>query len=297
MNLNQLKIFYSAVKAGNFSVAAGDLCITQPAVTKGIQRLQEHYELKLIDHIGKKLLLTDAGEALYAIAEKIFEMESHADEIIRDFQQRKRGHIRILSSESFGDYYLPQVIIPFCKAYPQVKVSMDILPTDLVVENTASLNCDIGFISYPVEHEKLTVRDILEDKLVIITSRSHPLARKTMLKPHDLQGQALIMHEKGSAPRRAIEAFIQRHAITVNIPMELTSNRAIKRAVEHGIGIALISQKVAEEEIEEKRLKAIPLADPSFTRKFYLIHHKEKYISESLQRLMDMVFKWAAEIH
>jgi DNA-binding transcriptional LysR family regulator len=247
MNLNQLKIFYSAVKAGNFSVAAGELCITQPAVTKGIQRLQEHYELKLIDHIGKKLILTDAGEALYAIAEKIFEMESHAEESIRDFQQRQRGHIRILSSESFGDYYLPQVIIPFSKAFPRVKVSMDILPTDLVVENTASLNCDIGFISYPVEHEKLTVRDILEDKLVIITSRSHPLARKTMLKPHDLQGQAVIMHEIGSAPRRAIDEFIQRHAITVKIPMELTSNRAIKRAVEHGIGIALISQKVAEE--------------------------------------------------
>ena len=298
MNLNQLKIFYSAVKAGNLSVAAGELCITQPAVTKSIQRLQEHYELKLIDHIGKKLLLTDAGEALYAIAEKIFEMESHADEIIRDFQQRQRGHIRILSSESFGDYCLSPGDHPVLQGLSAGEgVPMDILPTELVVENTASLNCDIGFISYPVEHEKLTVRDILEDKLVIITSRSHPLARKTMLKPHDLEGQALIMHEKGSAPRRAIEAFIQRHAITVHIPMELTSNRAIKRAVEHGIGIALISQKVAEEEIEAKRLRAIPLADPSFKRKFYLIHHKEKYISESLQRLMDMVFKWAAEIY
>jgi len=297
MNLNQLKIFYCAVKAGNLSVAAGELCITQPAVTKSIQRLQEHYELKLIDHIGKRLLLTDAGETLYAIAEKIFEMESHAEESIRDFQQRKRGHIRILSSGSFGDYYLPQVIIPFCKAYPRVKVSMDILPTDLVVENTASLNCDIGFISYPVVHEKLTVRDILEDKLVIITSRSHPLARKTMLKPHDLQGQAVIMHEKGirAAPGdRGVHPAPCHHG---DIPMELTSNRAIKRAVEHGIGIALISQKVAEEEIEERRLKSIQLADPSFKRKFYLIHHKEKYISESLQRLMDMVFKWAAEIH
>ena len=297
MNLNQLKIFYSAVKAGNLSVAAGELCITQPAVTKGIQRLQEHYELKLIDHVGKKLILTDAGEALYAIAEKIFEMESHAEESIRDFQQRKRGHIRILSSESFGDYYLPQVIIPFSKAYPLVKVSMDILPTELVVENTASLNCDIGFISYPVDHEKLTVRDILEDKLVIITSRSHPLARKTMLTAHDLQGQAVIMHEKGSAPRRALEEFIQRHAITVTIPMEMTSNRAIKRAVEHGIGIALISQKVAEEEIEAKRLRAVPMADPAFKRKFYLVHHKEKYISDSLQRLLDMLFQWASEIH
>ena len=297
MNLNQLKIFYSAVKAGNLSAAAEELFITQPAVTKGIQRLQEHYDMKFIDYIGKKLVLTDAGEVLYEIAQKIFEMESQAEESIRDFQQRKRGLIRILSSESFGDYYLPQVIIPFSKAHPLVKVSMDILPTDLVVENTASLNCDIGFISYPVTHEKLTVKEILEDNLVIITPKSHALACKSMLTPQDLEGQAVIMHEKGSAPRQAIEAFIQRHAITVGIPMELSSNRAIKRAVEHGIGIALISQKVAEEEIEEKRLRAIPLADPSFKRRFYLIHHKDKYISDSLQRLMDMVFQWASEIH
>jgi DNA-binding transcriptional LysR family regulator len=114
MNLNQLKIFYFAVKAGNLSTAAEQLFITQPAVTKGIQRLQECHDLKLIDYVGKKLVLTDAGEVLYGIAEKIFEMETHAEESIRDFQQRKRGRIRILSSESFGDYYLPEVIIPFC---------------------------------------------------------------------------------------------------------------------------------------------------------------------------------------
>jgi DNA-binding transcriptional LysR family regulator len=79
--------------------------------------------------------------------------------------------------------------------------------------------------------------------------------------------------------------------------MELSSNRAIKRAVEHGIGIALISRKVAKEEIEEKRLVALSLGDPAMKRQFFLVRHREKYISESLQRLMDMVFKWAAEIH
>jgi LysR family transcriptional regulator, transcriptional activator of the cysJI operon len=297
MNLNQLKIFYSAVKAGNLSVAAEDLFITQPAVTKGIQRLQEYYELKFIDYVGKKLVLTDAGEALFKIAEKIFDMETHAEESIRDFQQRKRGRIRILSSESFGDYYLPEVIIPFCKTYPLVQVSMNILPTDLVVENTASLKCDVGFISYPVDHEKLVVKEVLEDELVIITPRLHPLAGRHMLRPRDLGDQVVIMHEEGSAPRRAIEDFIQRNHINVKIPMELSSNRAIKRAVEHGLGIALISRKVAKEEIEQRRLVALSLADSAMKRKFFLIHHKDKYISESLQRLMEMVFKWAAEIH
>jgi len=297
MNLNQLKIFYTAVKEGNLSAAAELLFITQPAVTKSIQRLQEHYELKFIDYVGRKLVLTDAGQALYKIAENIFEMENYAEESIKDFKERKRGHIRILASESFGDYYLPEVVIPFCKAHPLVQVSMNILPTELVVENTAGLKCDVGFISYAVRHEKLTVREVLEDELVIITSKRHPLKGKHVLRPNDLEGQSMIMHEEGSAPRRAIDDFLQRHGITIKIPMELTSNRAIKRAVEHGLGMALVSRKVAQEEIEQRRLVALSLADSTMKRKFFLIHHKDKYISESLRRLMDMVFKWAAEIH
>jgi DNA-binding transcriptional LysR family regulator len=240
-------------------------------------------------------MLTDAGEVLYQIAEKIFEMEKQAEESIRDFQQRKRGQIRVLSSESFGDYYLPHIIIPFSKAYPLVRVSMNILPTEQVVEKTAGLNCDLGFISYPVEHKKLSVREVLEDKLVIITAPNHPLAHKKNLKPKDLEGQNFIMHEKGSAPRRAIEELIRKNNISIGIPLELSSNRAIKRAVEESTGIALISRKVANEEIRAKRLKAINVADPSMTRKFFLIHHKDKYISESLRLMMDMVFNWTSD--
>jgi DNA-binding transcriptional LysR family regulator len=295
MNLNQLKIFYYAAKNGNLSSAANELFITQPAVTKGIQRLQEHYELKFVDFVGKKLMLTDAGEVLYQIAEKIFEMEKQAEESIRDFRQRKRGRIKILSSESFGDYYLPRIIISFSKAYPLVRVSMNILPTEQVVAKTASLNCDLGFISYPVEHKKLSVKEVLEDKLVIITAPDHPLMHKKNIKPKDLEGQNFIMHEKGSAPRRAIEELIRKNNISVGIPLELSSNRAIKRAVEERAGIALISRKVANEEIGAKRLKAVNLADPSMTRKFFLIHHKDKYISESLRLMMDMVFKWTSD--
>ena len=295
MNLNQLKIFYLAAKKRNLSLAAEELFITQPAVTKGIQRLQEYYEMKFVDHIGKKLVLTDAGEVLYEIAEKIFELESKAEESIRDFQLRKRGRMRILSSESFGDYYLPRIIIPFSKAYPLVRITMNILPTEQVVENTAMLNNDLGFISYPVEHKKLLVKEVLEDQLVIITPPNHPLARHPDLAPRHLEDQMLIMHESGSAPRKAFESYIRKNALDVEVHLELSSNRAIKRAVEDGLGIALISRKVANEEIVSKRLIAIPLSDPSMTRRFYMVHHKDKYLSESLQNFITMVFNWSAD--
>ena len=295
MNLNQLKIFYMAAKHGSLSAAAAALFITQPAVTKGIQRLQEYYELKLFNRFGKKMALTDAGEVLYGIAESIFEMENQAEESLRDFQQRKRGFIRILCSESFGSYYLPFIINRFIKTNPKIRISVELLPTDLIVDKTATLVNDIGFISYPVPHKKLFMREVLEDSYQIIVPSGHPLASKSVIEPGDLTGQSLIVHEKGSAPRISTEDFVRRHSIKVSIPLELSNNEAIKTAVEEGIGIAVITRRVVSKELAMGTLKAIPMSDPAMTRKFYLIHHKDKYISRPLQSLIDMVDQWASE--
>jgi DNA-binding transcriptional LysR family regulator len=295
MNLNQLKIFYLAAKRGSLSAAAEALYITQPAVTKGIQRLQEHYEIKLFNRFGKKMALTDAGEVLYGIAESIFELENQAEESLRDFQQRKRGFIRILSSESFGSYYLPFIVNRFSKENPRIRISVNLLPTEQIVEKTATLANDLGFISYPVPHKKLFMREVLEDSYQIIVPAGHPLASKSVIEPEDLAGQSLIVHEKGSAPRKSTEEFLRRHNITIPIPLELSNNEAIKTAVEEGLGIAVITRRVVSKEIEMGTLRAIPLSDPAMKRKFYPIHHKDKYISHPLQDLVDMVQQWAAE--
>jgi len=164
-----------------------------------------------------------------------------------------------------------------------------------VAEQTATLNNDIGFISYPIEHKKLLIKEVLEDQLVIITPPGHSLIRHAKFDPRNLEDQQLIMHESDSAPRRALENYIRKYDLSVEVHLELSSNRAIKRAVEDGIGVALISRKVANEEIRNKRLGAIPLPDPSMTRKFYMVHHKDKYLSESLQNFIDMVFKWSED--
>jgi DNA-binding transcriptional LysR family regulator len=295
MNLNQLKIFYLAAKQGSLSAAATALYITQPAVTKGIQRLQEHYEIKLFNRFGKKMALTDAGEVLYGIAESIFELENQAEESLRDFQQRKRGFIQILSSESFGSYYLPFMVNRFSRENPRIRVSVNLLPTEQVVEKTATLACDLGFISYPVPHKKLCMREVLEDSYQIIVPAGHPLASKSVIEPEDLSGQSLIVHEKGSAPRKSTEEFLRRHKITIPIPLELSNNEAIKTAVEEGLGVAVITRRVVSKEIEMGTLRAIPLSDSAMKRKFYLIHHKDKYISRPLQGLIDMVQQWASE--
>ena len=290
-----MKIFYFAAKYGNLSLAAEALYITQPAVTKGIQRLQEYYGVKFVNRFGKKLALTDAGEILYDIAEKIFEMESQAEESISDFQQQKRGHIRIHSSESFGAYYLPSIINRFSKANPHIRISVNILPTEQVVENSISLNNDLGFISSPVEHNKVTVREVLEDRLVIVAPPDHPLTRKGSLEPRDLKGQSMIMHEKGSATRIFVDDFIRKNDISITIPLELSSNMAIKKAVQERIGIAMISRKIVSEEIQRGELKAILFSNQQMKRKFYMVHHKDKYFSEPLKSLIEIMYQWTSE--
>lgn len=295
MNLNQLKIFYTAAKCGSLSLAAEDLFITQPAVTKGIQRLQEYYDIKLFNRFGKKLVLTDAGEALFEIAEKIFDLESHAEDSIREYQQHKRGHIRIHASESFGAYYLPSILNPFSKSNPFIRISVNILPTEQVVENVADLKCDMGFTSFPVTHKKVMTRKILEDRLVFVSAPGYPLAAKKHLLPRDLEGQRMIVHEKGSAPFRALHEYTRKNNISISISLELSSNRAIKKAVESGLGIALINRMVAAEEIQAGTLVAIPLSDALFIRQFYFIHHKDKYISKIFQNLIDRMEQWASE--
>jgi len=293
MNFNQLKAFYFAVKFGSYGAAAQALYITQPAVTKQIQQLQATYGVKLLNRFGKKMVPTDAGEVLFEYADRIFQIENQLEESLRDFQQRHSGRLRIHAGESFGAYYLPFIINLFRKKYPKIHISVNILPNQEVIENTVKLENDLGFISYPVDHKKLVVQEVLEDRLVLIVPLSHPFARKKTLDLRKLDGQALIMHEKGSATREIVDQFLERHHLSVFITLEHSNNEAIKRAVEEGIGISLISEHVVREEVKRKTLKAIPLAEPMLRRKFYLIYHKDKYLSQPFQMFLSMVNQWA----
>ncbi len=295
MNLNQLRTFYFAVKFGSFSAAADALFITQPAVTKQVQQLQAAFEVKLLNRFGKKMVPTDAGEALYDFADKIFQIETQAEENLRDFQQRKSGRLRIHASETFGAYYLHFIIHLFKEKYPKIHISVTIFPSELVIENTVRLENDLGFISYPLDHRKLITREVLEDRLVLIVPPSHPFARKRILDPRKLKEQSIIMHEKGSASRNIVDEFIRRNDLLVSVSLELSNNEAIKRAVEQGLGLSLISENVVKEEVERKKLRAVLLADPTMKRKFYLIYHRDKYLSQPFQIFLQMVNQWGSE--
>lgn len=289
MNLNQLKLFYLAVNQKNLTQAAAELNITQPAVTKGIQRLQEYYEVPLFHKLGKNMELTLAGDTLFQIAKKIFELEKLADDCMADFHKENLKHLRISASETFGAYYLPDFINQFNLTAPNVQFTLEVLSNQQVVENTVNLKNDLGFVSFPVKDKKLITTEIVQDEIVIILNPSHPLAQKKDLKADDLEGHMLIMHEEGSYFQKMIHDLLERSNITVTMPITFSNNEAIKKAVEGGTGIAPISKKVVTKEIESGKLIAFSLSSAPFYRTFYMIHHREKHISGPLQRFVDLI--------
>ncbi len=289
MNLNQLKLFYLAIKQKNLTHAAAELNITQPAVTKGIQRLQEYYEVPLVHKLGKNMELTPAGNELFQIAQKIFELEKLADDCMADFQKENLKHLKISSSETFGAYYLPDFINQFNFKAPNVQITLEVLSNQLVVENTINLKNDIGFVSFPVKDKKLTTTEIIQDEIIIILNPSHPLAHKKQLMINDLEGHMIIMHEQGSYLQEIIHHLLKANNVSVTMPLTFSNNEAIKKAVEGGTGIAPISRKVADKEIESGKLIAFSLSTKPFYRTFYMIHHKEKHISGPLKLFVNLI--------
>jgi DNA-binding transcriptional LysR family regulator len=295
MNLYHLKTFYHTAKFRSFTKAADELCITQPAVTRQIQELQSHYDLILFNRVGKKIILTDAGETLYSLAEKIFELETQVEESIRDFQQQKSGKISVVTTETFGAFYLPEIVINFYRKFPDIYVSVLTLTDGYVIDSISKLTNDLGFISKEIAHPKIVVKEILKEEIVLVTDPDNPIAKISELDPSELNNLPIIMPEVGCGSRKVINDFKKRHNIGFNVVCEFSNNDAIKKLVREGMGITLISKNAVQNEIRRGDLVAIGIDDPNLVRRFYLTYHKEKYFTKSIAEFIAITNQWAGD--
>ncbi|MCQ2603831.1 MAG: LysR family transcriptional regulator [Spirochaetia bacterium] len=292
MNLYHLKTFYYTAKFRSLTRAAEYLCITQPAVTKQIKQLQNDYNLKFLDVIGKKVILTDAGLNLFTIAERIFDMESQAEAAIKDFQEYNKGKISILSSESFGSYYIPHIINCFREKWPEICISVQSAANIDIINGIAALKEDIGFISAPVQNPKISVYEIMDDEIVLIANPGFRLSDRDTLQIQDLEGCELIVHEPGSMVRKVVDSYLKKNHVHVNIKYEISNNETIKKMVQDNIGVAFLTRSIVRDAVDCGQLISVPIADRNFRRKYYMVYHSEKYFSKPLKDFRDLVLKW-----
>ncbi len=292
MNLNQLWVFYNVARLKSFSLAAEQLFLTQPAVSTQVKRFEDFYNVKLFERFGRTIQLTDRGQALFAQATKIFDLVQEAGNLLEDMKGLKGGNLKVDASRTLGAYYLPDVLCAFCAKYPDVHIQMQVLNTHDVMENVLTFQSDLGFVGRREQNEKLIYIPFIEDELVIIVSPKHELVRRRSIALSAFNGQRLILREAGSGTRQEVEQVLRRQHVALDVVMELGSNEAIKRAVEKGLGVSVISANAIKRELKAGLLKAIRLPGESAKRNFYVIYHKDKYLSNILKCFLQTVAEY-----
>ncbi|MBP2672502.1 MAG: transcriptional regulator, LysR family [candidate division NC10 bacterium] len=288
MNLHQLRVFCEVANARSFTAAATKLHLTQPAATWQMKRLEEAYGLQFLQRAGKRVSLTEEGKVLLDFAGRILRLAGEAEEALADLRGLPLGTLRIDATYICGDYYLPALLEALHRRHPGIRFQIGIGNSSQVIENTLAQKNDIGICAQDPAHPKLEAHRIMSDLLVGVVGRTHPFARRHAIGLRELAGQPLILRETGSSPRGVVDEMLSRHGVVPTVIMESASTSAIKRFVENGVGMAILSQEVVRKELQDGSLRRVLFTDAEIAYHFYLIRHKDRWISRALSAFVEM---------
>lgn len=239
-SLRQLKVFESVARNLSVTRAAEELFLTQPTVSIQIKQLTELVGLPLLEQIGKRLYLTEAGQELQQVCKRIFDDLDHYAMRVYDLKGLRAGKLS-LAVITTAKYFIPRLLGQFCQRYPGVDVKLKVTNRERVLERMAENLDDLYVLGVPSEDPDITFEPFMENPLVILAPSDHPLARQTRIPPEALAGESFIMRESGSGVRLAVEQFFNNRGVRLHVRMELGSNETIKQAVAGGLGIAALS--------------------------------------------------------
>ena len=279
INLNQLRVFHAAAKAQSFTRAAEALFLTQPGISKYIKELEEYYGVRLFERIGRRVLLTNAGEILYAKTETIFNIIGQVKIEIDELQGLNRGTLNIGASITIGIYILPDVLGRFRTMHPKIDVRLEIALNRQIADMLLDNSIDFGFLGAHVHDHRLVTTPFFEDELVLIVPGNHEWAKRDKVAPNDLMGSPFIFSGRGSGTREVIEERLDRLGIVLKNTMEFGHTEAVKKAVEAGLGISIVSKATVSREERLGVVKALHISGIDLKRTFYFAHRKERYLT------------------
>lgn len=238
--LHQLKVFEATARHGSFTRAAEELYLTQPTVSIQVKQLTKAVGLPLFEQIGKRLYLTEAGQKLLGTCQEIFDGLEQFEMSVSDLKGLKQGQLR-LAVITTAKYFVPRLLGPFCQRYPGIDISLKVTNHQHIQERMANNEDDLYIISSPPEQPDLKIYPFLENPLVVLAPKSHPLASQRNIPIEALNGEPFIMREPGSGTRHAVQKLFADHKVDVRVRLELGSNEAIKQAIAGGLGISVLS--------------------------------------------------------
>lgn len=276
----QLEVFEAIARHGSFTRAAKELFLTQPTVSMQIKKLTEAVGLPLLEQIGKKTHLTDAGREVYACARGIAGQLDELESVLAGLKGVAGGRLRI-SVASTANYFMPKLLAAFYRRHPGVTVSLDVTNRETLLRQLGENSVDLVVMGQPPAELDIEAATFLDNPLVVVAPPRHPLATSKRIPLARLQEETFLVREPGSGTRVAMERFFAQRGIALHTGMEVGSNEAIKQSVQAGLGLGLLSRDTLDQELALGYLVILNVAEFPILRHWFVVHRKGKRLSPS----------------
>ncbi len=290
MTLEQLRIFIAVAEREHMTAAARELDLTQSAVSAAIAGLEQRYETKLFDRIGRGIALTEAGRVFLGEARAVLARAASAEIALADLAGLKRGALSLAASQTVANYWLPQLIARFCVAYPGVDVKMAIDNTAEVARMAGDGAIDLGYVEGRVADPALIVERVAEDELILVAPPGHAWLAKPPRRREEFASARWVLREPGSGTRAAVETALATVGLAlgdIDVALTFPSNEAVRAAVEADAGVAVMSRLVALRALKSGLIAEVDSTLPK--RAFSSLRHKDRFVSNAMSAFMAFV--------
>ena len=283
IDFRHLETFSRVAELKSFSKAANDLFLTQPTVSGHILSLEQSLSLRLFDRTGKGIRLTKAGEVFLKYASKILSFRKDLLNALSEFSQGIRGELSLGASTIPGEYLLPKLMGHFKKDHPHFIISLKIADTKEIVQYVLQDNIELGIIGAKLNHSSLHYEKFEEDEIIVVAPSDHPLIRKRRVTLEELFNEPWIIREEGSGTQIAVEKALRKKGKSLkqfNVAMEMGSTSSVKEGVKAKLGLAFISRRAAEEELNQGLFSRIDVEGiEPISRQIYIVSHRGRTLS------------------
>lgn len=291
MTLEQLRIFVAVAEREHMTRAAEAVGVTQSAASAAIATLEARYAIKLFHRVGRGIELTEAGRFFLGEARAVLARAAEAELALGDYAGLKRGHLRLVASQTIAAYWLPARLAAFHRRYPEIELSVAIANTEGAARSVRDGEAELGFVEGAVDDPALAHWKVGEDRMLLVSSTPAEAITNAWLID-----APWVMREPGSGTRSTFEAAIRDRGLdprNLNVVLTLPSNESVLAAVRAGVGAALLSQLVVAPLLEARALFALPLALPP--RLFHGLRQKERYRSKAADALLEAIESFGSQ--
>jgi DNA-binding transcriptional LysR family regulator len=291
MHIETLKVFCDLVDLQSFSLAAERNFITQSAVSQQIRTLEEKFKRRLLERVRgrREVRLTSAGEVFYRESKNVLGCYDTLNESMRGLVGKIGGTVKVATVYSVGLHELPPKVREFMSKFPSAKIDLEYSRTTRVVRDVLNGTVELGVVAFPEPRRGLTIVEMQSDRLVLICSPEHELAKKGKIKAKELNGRDFVLFERDIPTRKATDKILKAIGIEVKKVAEFDNIETIKRAVEVGFGVAIVPHLSVADEEKNNQLAVIKLAEKEWVRPVGVIYRSDRNLSLAAKKFVQLL--------